>query len=262
MATNLNILIMEDHPMQSLKLKNMLSEYGYEHIAIAGSIQKALQLYQEQVFDVLLLDINMGSTMNGIEACKIMQDIRKVSHIYLTAQSDHFEFAKATNPAAFFSKPYNEKDLPRAIELAIQRHVENSEPELAKNNPEKVFFPRLYLPGDCFWIKQSPEKRELFMKVLPKDIFLFKADNVYVEIYTTHKKQPIVVTLSLSKLAEALEGRPGYRSFVQVSRSCIVNLDHIKSFPKDLDTVTPNNDMTIPVSENYRALLRARLGNV
>jgi|GEM_PF-4675980 len=29
-----------------------------------------------------------------------------------------------------------------------------------------------------------------------------------------------------------------------------------------LDTVTLNNDMTIPVSENYRALLRARLGNV
>jgi DNA-binding LytR/AlgR family response regulator len=257
MDSQLNILIVEDSPFQSAQLRKHLQEDGYQHLTVASSGERAIELYQKKQYDLLLLDIQMGGYIDGIEACKLMMHIRPVPHLYLTAFPEYFESAKITTPAAFFSKPYNAHDLRRAIELAIFKYAAAPAPAA---DPDKCVFPGLILSEDACWIRQRYEERERFLKVPMADIVCFKADNVYVEIHTASKTTPFIIVLTLSKLAEALLARPACHFFVQSSRSHIANLRRVTGFTKNYDGLHMDNGMELPVTESYRAGVKGRLG--
>tara|TARA_R110001592_G_scaffold363396_2_gene687778 strand:- start:210824 stop:212641 length:1818 start_codon:yes stop_codon:yes gene_type:complete len=67
----LKVLLVEDNKVNQLVASNMLSRLGYEP-AIADSGDKALELLNQQLFDVILMDIQMP-VMNGLEVTAIIR---------------------------------------------------------------------------------------------------------------------------------------------------------------------------------------------
>lgn len=100
-----------------------LSNLGYEVEGIVSRGEEALVYAENNTPDMLLLDINLKGSMDGIETARAIQALKDIPLIYLTANADEATFAKAkqTRPKAFMTKPFNKLDLQRTIELVADQ---------------------------------------------------------------------------------------------------------------------------------------------
>lgn len=119
-----SILIVEDDPHLAAYLDLHLRDSGYRITGIAHNGPEALDLAQATQPDAIIMDILLPGPFDGIEAANRIRAQREVPILYLTAHADPalFERAKITDPAAYLLKPFNERELVLAIELAIQSH--------------------------------------------------------------------------------------------------------------------------------------------
>ncbi|MBA3582283.1 MAG: response regulator [Gammaproteobacteria bacterium] len=112
------VLIADDEALNRQDLKELLVELGYSVTAEARDGRQALALVEAHKPDVVILDIMMPY-INGIEVAK------QISHEYpvimLTAHSspDFIHDARDAGVMAYLTKPYREKDIGPAIELAV-----------------------------------------------------------------------------------------------------------------------------------------------
>lgn len=120
------ILIVEDEFAVSYQLKTILENEGYEVCGIAVSVPKALVLIDMHNPGLVLLDIHLKGNINGIQLAHTLNN-KRIPFIYLSANSSEsiLTEAKATRPYGFLVKPFREKDLLVAIDIALYRH-ENS----------------------------------------------------------------------------------------------------------------------------------------
>ena len=56
----LRVLIIEDEPILALDLKEFLSDDGFDVVAIAGKLSKALALIETTSFDIAVIDTNLA----------------------------------------------------------------------------------------------------------------------------------------------------------------------------------------------------------
>ena len=118
------IMIVEDESIIALDIKNSLSKLGYAITGVAASGDVALMKIKEARPDLVLMDIHLKGEMNGIQASKIIKSNFHLPVIYLTANADSstFQSAQTTDPHAYLLKPFNEKSLGIAIEVALNQH--------------------------------------------------------------------------------------------------------------------------------------------
>ena len=117
------ILIVEDQWIEANDLQIILESSGFGVTGIAKSVDQALSLIAEQRPDMVLLDIFLKGELTGIDLAKTLAD-QKIPFIYLTANSDSItlEAAKSTQPYGFLVKPYRERDILVALEIAGYRY--------------------------------------------------------------------------------------------------------------------------------------------
>ena len=104
----LNILIVEDEVLIAQMLKLHLQEKGYSVQAICISYQEAVENYQQQHPDLVLLDIRLYGQKSGIDfAHFLLEQPKKTPFVYLTSQYDRriFDLALQTNPYGYITKP-------------------------------------------------------------------------------------------------------------------------------------------------------------
>lgn len=71
-----NVLVVEDESIVSKDIQNSLINLGYSVIGAAASGEKAIELALQLNPDVILMDIMLKGTINGIEAAeKIKEEI-------------------------------------------------------------------------------------------------------------------------------------------------------------------------------------------
>lgn len=114
-----HILYVEDNPVLRKLVKSMLPQLNITTVATA---EQALLLTEQQSFDILLIDINLGSGMDGIELAKKLRDTSqygKTRMIAITAYSlDQIELAGGVGVFNHYvSKPFSQQDLTQAIQL-------------------------------------------------------------------------------------------------------------------------------------------------
>ena len=198
------------------KISMHLEQLGYEVTGILPRGEDAIVHCQQTAPDLLLLDINLNGTLDGIETAIQLQNKNiDIPIIYLTANADEgtFDRAKPTRPYAFISKPYKKIDLQRAIELAISR-MENPPANIttvdtnstAKNDP--------FILTDRIFIRHKNRMIKLFLK----DIQYIEAERSYCRIMT--QEEEFLLSMPLKNLAEKIEAN----HFFRIHRSHLVNL--------------------------------------
>jgi two-component system sensor histidine kinase BarA len=114
---NLRILIVEDNVFNCELLQSFIRLHGGKPI-VAYNGDMALQVFSQQTFDAILIDMHMP-VLNGIEATKIIR--QRQSHsvviIGLTADlhSGNIELLRAAGADEVLSKPINEELLLRTL---------------------------------------------------------------------------------------------------------------------------------------------------
>ncbi len=113
------VLIVEDDMIISLVVENMVKELGYSVVGKTTSGEEAIELALDLVPDVILMDIRLKGSIDGIEAVQAIKKEIDTHVIYLTGNSDkvNFERAKATECLDLISKPFTIRELTRSLEM-------------------------------------------------------------------------------------------------------------------------------------------------
>ena len=118
------ILIVEDEVIVAMTLESVLQKLGY---GVAGSVTNgpdAIQMAGEEMPDLILMDIRLEGSMDGIEAATRISARYGIPVVYLTAHSDQATLSRAihTQPYGYLLKPFRERDLYTTIEMAFHKH--------------------------------------------------------------------------------------------------------------------------------------------
>jgi class 3 adenylate cyclase/CheY-like chemotaxis protein len=135
-AGQITILIAEDESIIALDIKRIVEKFGYRVSSVVNNFDGAVKALETEVPDLILMDIQINGTKNGIEAAGILYEKYSVPFIYLTALTDDetLDKAKRTEPFGYVVKPFDDNTIHSAIEMALYKHT--VEAELKKKSLE------------------------------------------------------------------------------------------------------------------------------
>lgn len=121
---NVKLLIVEDEEIVAFDIESTLHNLGYEICAVVASGEEAIASASANLPDLVLMDIMLKGSMDGIQAAAEIHKLFNIPIIYLSAYGDinTIERAKLTEPFGYLVKPFEEKELYTAIEIALSRH--------------------------------------------------------------------------------------------------------------------------------------------
>jgi PAS domain S-box-containing protein len=123
------IFVVEDEAVVALDIRHRLQELGYDVAGMASSGEDAMSAVGVTRPDVVLMDVNLGGGIDGIETAARVREHFHIPVVFLTAFSDAELIARIrlTEPFAYVLKPFEEAELHAAIEIALLRHrLENT----------------------------------------------------------------------------------------------------------------------------------------
>ncbi|WP_330694365.1 response regulator transcription factor [Intestinibacter bartlettii] len=176
------ILIIEDEIDIREGISEFLSEVGYE-VTQAGDGQEGIDLFKEDKFDLVLLDI-MLPKINGFGVLNQIREIGNTPVIMLTAMNDDYSQIMSFNSEAddYITKPFSVIILQKRIEALLRRSQKTE-------NTNKW----IYKDIEVDFLGFSAKKNGEFVDLKPKEIKL-------LELLIKHKKQVLTRTQMLDNL--------------------------------------------------------------
>ncbi len=123
------ILVVEDERLVAKHIENMVRGLGYDVAGVAATGEDAVRAALGTLPDLVLMDIMLRGDMDGIAASEQIWDKAAIPVVYLTAYADEatLERAKVTDPFGYLLKPFEERELYTAIEMALYKHKTDRE---------------------------------------------------------------------------------------------------------------------------------------
>lgn len=122
----MKVLIIEDNVILAATMEIMLKKLGYKDVRKVHSGEDALDLLSHFKADLLLVDINLGEGISGIDVVKKVQSERKALVVYITGNSDehHKKMVQETNYLEYLVKPITMVELKKSIntDSTAQKH--------------------------------------------------------------------------------------------------------------------------------------------
>ena len=239
--TKPKILISEDEVIIAEDIAASLEELGYETCAI-DSGEDTIDMIRETQPDLVLLDINLRGGADGVDIGSRIKEEFNIPFIYLTAYADHatVDRAKKTEPDGFLVKPFDEKSLRSAIEIALYKHDNHKD-----TNGAHLHHKEQEIASDYIFVKV----KHRIIKVHYSDILWVEAYDNYSFIVTSDQKYLVSSTL------KDMEQKLPSQNFVRVHRSYIANLDKIEALEEN-SVVFAKGD--IPIGKSYKKTLMSR----
>ncbi len=117
------VLIVEDETIISLEIKKCLEKFEYEVTNTCKNYDNAINSVKTNVPDIILMDINLKNSKDGIETATKINSIKKIPIIYITSFNDEKTIQRAikTNPVSYLLKPFKREELKANILLGIYK---------------------------------------------------------------------------------------------------------------------------------------------
>ncbi|MBT2560647.1 sigma 54-interacting transcriptional regulator [Pedobacter sp. ISL-68] len=122
------ILIVEDEFIIADTLSRIIKKAGYGLSGIANTVAEALEIIHRKQPDFVLIDIQLIGELSGIDLANSLTELN-LPFIFISANSNQkiLEAAKKTKPYGFVIKPFRDKDVIVALEIALYRYENNKE---------------------------------------------------------------------------------------------------------------------------------------
>lgn len=118
------ILVVEDEAIIAKDIRGRLEKHGYEVSSTVSTGGDAVRRAGEDEPDLILMDIVLPGDIDGIDAAGIIRSRNDVPVVYLTAYTneDIIKRAIRTEPFGYITKPFEDSELCRTIEMALFKH--------------------------------------------------------------------------------------------------------------------------------------------
>ena len=159
------LLIVDDEE----KIREMIAKYathdGHE-VQLARNGKEALDLFKENDFDVVIMDVMMPE-MDGYETLKKMKEIREVHCIFLTALGEEYDrvYGFDIGGEDYVTKPFSLKELMMRINVILKRDVRMG---------SRIVVDGLILDEDAHTLTIDGERVDLANKEYELLLFLLK----------------------------------------------------------------------------------------
>lgn len=122
--TNAKILVVEDEGIVAKDIQIRLKKFGYDVPFIASSGVEAIEKVTEMSPDLVLMDIRIKGDIDGVDTARQILNQYSIPVVYLTAYADDrtLDRAKLTDPSGYLLKPFKERELYTAIEIALAKY--------------------------------------------------------------------------------------------------------------------------------------------
>ena len=118
------IMIVEDDIISAEALREKLAGFGYTVPPPLDNGKDAVHFALKTSPDLVLMDIKLSGSMDGIAAAAAIQKQLDVPVIYMTAYTDDevLRRARITAPYSYMVKPLRDRELQITIEMVLYRH--------------------------------------------------------------------------------------------------------------------------------------------
>ncbi len=118
------ILIVEDEGIEALDIQQRLRSLGYPTPEFVFSGEEALRKAEETSPDLVLMDIMLHGEIDGVATAEQIKSRFGIPVVYLTAYADEdtLQRAKITEPYGYIVKPFRERELHIAVDMALYKH--------------------------------------------------------------------------------------------------------------------------------------------
>ncbi|HEU5146192.1 MAG TPA: response regulator [Chryseosolibacter sp.] len=233
--SKIRVLVVEDSALIAEDIAYKLGKHHFEVVEIFDKGEDAIEFLKKNTPDLVLLDIRLAGALDGISTGYIIQNNYSLPIIYLSdlADAETLKRAKQTRPSNYLTKPFNEADLVRAIDLAFS-NFSYQRPATSANTADHIF------------VKSD----QSFVRIALSDILYLHADRSYCNIVTEDKTY--VQAVSMNHVFDQINNQ----DFVRIHRSHVVNIRKITAIDGN---VVKLGEHSIEMSKGMREELLSRL---
>ena len=225
----MNCIIVDDEPLAREAIQLMVGKV--RELTLAGcfsSANAASQYLSEHVVDLIFLDIQMPGT-SGIDFARTIPS--KTLVIFTTAFSEYALNSYEVEAIDYLIKPVPFDRFQKAVTKAKSYHKLLIGDDF-NNNIESI-------ADDYFFVRAERK----IMKLHFKDILFIEGLKDYVVLQTAAQK--IITNMNIKTVHDQLPAS----IFVRISKSYIINVQHITSFDNNSVTI---QTYEIPIGNAYR----------
>ena len=245
------IAIVEDEVIIAEDLRQTLFGEGYCVTGCYTSGEAAFSGIQGNLPELVLIDVRLKGVMTGIDLAVKLRSAFSLPIIYVTASSDEktYRLARGTQPQAFLVKPFNQRSLLAAVDLALDNHSQiNRTMNSSGVNHRDDRILTVAIP-DCLFVRVNGKHKKIHLT----EFLYIEANGSYINIVTTSGRY------TLSHNLGDFQRKVHAPQFVRVHRSFIVNMAHVDSFDESFVYLNQNQ---IPLSKSYRNEFQATLNAI
>lgn len=225
-----HILIVDDEPLSSMYLQDMVQEFAPESIIHeAGSAKEAISLLEHEVIDILFSDIKMP----GIDGFDMLQQWpqRDFELVFVTAYSEYALPAFKEAAAAYILKPVQKDEFRKILLRLIRKREEQKRMQL-----ESLLSNRLAI---------SYNKGVKFIPL--RDILYLEGANTYTTVVLADGMR-FVSSKPMQRFEQTLDSY----WFFRIHKSYLVNIYHFTEYLSAAgDQAQMSDGSRLPVSR-YR----------
>jgi len=124
---NKRVLIVDDQRAFQIMLKTMLINFGAKDVTHVGSAEDALKLCRHDSFDLLLVDYNLGSGINGRQLFETLKadNLLPIHTVFFLVTGDNSKAivlsAIQMTPDDYLMKPFSQNELNLRIQKAFNK---------------------------------------------------------------------------------------------------------------------------------------------
>ncbi|MGC4117094.1 MAG: response regulator [Myxococcales bacterium] len=117
------LMVVEDEAPVGAALQDLLEDLSYSVCCVVGTGEEALAAAVLHKPDVVLMDVELPGSLDGIDTAKRLAESYRIPVIFLTAHADRSTLARSKEAAAFgyLVKPCEALELQACIETAVVR---------------------------------------------------------------------------------------------------------------------------------------------
>ena len=124
--TATDVLIIEDEPLISMQLEDLVRSLGHEICGSAATRTQALEVVEDNRPGLVLADIQLADGSSGLDAVDDILSIDEIPVIFITAYPERLLTGDRPEPTYLITKPFKERAVRAAISQAL--FFESSQP--------------------------------------------------------------------------------------------------------------------------------------
>ena len=117
--TSTSVLIIEDEPLISMQLEDLVRSLGHDICGTAATRSQAQKIVAEQTPGLVLADIQLADGSSGLDAVDDILAIDSVPVIFITAYPERLLTGDRPEPTYLITKPFQEDTVRAAISQAL-----------------------------------------------------------------------------------------------------------------------------------------------